>query len=869
MFKQIFRETLQLFTNYEKLRKQSVENIYEHEPYIRILYELIYEYPEFIIPAIKRICRILSIHKIKNKNTPDYSVLILHYFQPTFPLPRNKIDILKNVYILEETITTGNVQKIQSMQNEQNIQQILVHIRDHLHLPVTQTASNVTTPVTQTASNVTSNVTQNTPNVTPSVTQTASNVTPSVVQNAPNVTPSVVQNTPNVTPSVVQNAPNVTTPVTQTASNVTTPVTQNAPNVENVVHFTTQRPNVQVVNIDYRTLVRRSGDLFPRVRRSGDLFTSYQEYTDKYLQNDFLPWDLENHIDYKIHLSNDDILYIRYEYVVKPFQKIYEGVRTVIESIDLNVQTNDESRAKLQSLKSIIESENLNETEIVKRVFKIYIELFLYFRKGSSTSTKDNRLLRYHILTHPQKSEGSNIYEQMKNVQTKFYELFTFEFRDNYVEKFLIPFLRSSCFPFCVFQDLGSKKATSDTDISVINTRGHIMKKMAQEITTKLLKPYIHLLGTDVPSEDPSIYSVRTASDVLVSTKLSLLLDTNVYALTWYDFCFLPTSLYPSLTPIDQCELNRNQYFKGFEKFYLIQLSFSVARILMHFIDHDDPQQKQIRDLLSLDKKKYTTIPPIKLLYRNIIPYVLKFMPGFSSSSIPSARNRNTQVERENTLDKLLKVMETILRKYQYIMSYKTKEYRNESKEKLNEILLEVQEEYRHKIVSIQSILNMYEEEAYYTIAGYLDVVVRQQKKQELNEPDILYLMSFLENVGFYYENYSCENAKYYNRSIEALKKFVKTDTIDLNDTSIKTKINETITGVLNDSAQYKPYDPEIITNVYGPPENWQAFDSNVNAFGRRNNKIEYKWVLLPDPRKYQVISHVRKGPKFLCAKIK
>jgi hypothetical protein len=183
-------------------------------------------------------------------------------------------------------------------------------------------------------------------------------------------------------------------------------------------------------------------------------------------------------------------------------------------------------------------------------------------------------------------------------------------------------------------------------------------------------------------------------------------------------------------------------------------------------------------------------------------------------------------------------------------------------------VQLQIQRDYRHKIVSIQSLLLMYEEEAYYTLPAYLHVVTQMQKKQSVNLPEEMYLMSFFENIGFFYENYT-DGVKYVERADDALKKFMGSD----NSNSVaatQTKIRETLEKYVNSPDQYKPYDPEVIENAYGPPENWEAFTQTpaTNSFGTRKKKYKYKWCLLPDPTRQIVISHVKKGAKFLCAEI-
>lgn len=116
------------------------------------------------------------------------------------------------------------------------------------------------------------------------------------------------------------------------------------------------------------------------------------------------------------------------------------------------------------------------------------------------------------------------------------------EVRREHIENFVLPIIRSSCSPHCTFQNVGSDSLTADIDISVVSTRGGILKYMANYVTRVVFQ---RIGFTE---------SVSLANGVVVNFNLGdlpSLMDTNVYPTGWYNIC-KNTSIAPFESCIDQ-----------------------------------------------------------------------------------------------------------------------------------------------------------------------------------------------------------------------------------------------------------------------------------------------------------------------------
>ncbi len=81
-----------------------------------------------------------------------------------------------------------------------------------------------------------------------------------------------------------------------------------------------------------------------------------------------------------------------------------------------------------------------------------------------------------------------------------------------------------------------------------------------------------------------------------------------------------------------------------------------------------------------------------------------------------------------------------------------------------------LQTEYRYEYYSLQSMLYMFEEEAYYSVGAFVHVVMQMQMGVGASEtlPPYIYIMSFYDNLGFYMQT---RKRKYLERMEDAVKR--------------------------------------------------------------------------------------------------
>ncbi len=157
-----------------------------------------------------------------------------------------------------------------------------------------------------------------------------------------------------------------------------------------------------------------------------------------------------------------------------------------------------------------------------------------------------------------------------------------FDMRRQHIENFLLPIIRSSCSPHCTFQNVGSDNLTADIDISVMSTRGGILKYMANYITRVI---YNRLGFRESVSLENGVVVTFNLGD------LSSLMDTNVYPTGWYNICNNT-----SIAPFESCMSTIPDFFEATKPghpFISCQLMWSMVRYV-YALKHEQDKQDSL-----------------------------------------------------------------------------------------------------------------------------------------------------------------------------------------------------------------------------------------------------------------------------------
>jgi hypothetical protein len=148
------------------------------------------------------------------------------------------------------------------------------------------------------------------------------------------------------------------------------------------------------------------------------------------------------------------------------------------------------------------------------------------------TTTTESHEFNWHETVTPVQNSIMPKFKPKTNLETtnpqwKFIKRYV-DVRKTHVNDFVIPILRSSCSPHCTFQNVGSGTLTADIDISVMSTRGGILKYIANHLTRIV---FTRLGFVERVVVTPGIVVTFDLGD------LPSLMDTNVYPTGWYNIC--------------------------------------------------------------------------------------------------------------------------------------------------------------------------------------------------------------------------------------------------------------------------------------------------------------------------------------------
>jgi hypothetical protein len=506
---------------------------------------------------------------------------------------------------------------------------------------------------------------------------------------------------------------------------------------------------------------------------------------DNFIQNISPPlhWEEQINMEYMSFLTIEQIHQIQ--------NVIVQKMKLFLNSIDVDSVQEAYIIPILQSYKEEI-SNVRGEDEIkliIKTVMQIYSIIFIDFQtlKGNINTFEIN----YHVLTEGAKKSA----KENGFVFNVFLPFFTTLLRNEYIDEFLLPYLQSSCSPYCVFQNLGSNEVTSDIDITILNTRGYLMKLMAQKITDVIFQPLFDMIYN---VEDFTFNvrrpggKTRNGVTVKLSSNLSNLFDVNIYCSGWYNFCFSDITTYPYITPMDQCYKYDEFIFDSYRYFFYSQLNFAFIRNFKFFGEHVNgkrvrlPGDVDFGEFLPINKDDLVTFR------KNFNEQFENYFVVAESLYIKLKNLEDNNEEKFDHLQLLILLMEQCLRRYQSVMAKITKKLLSYMKNKqsislpngdtteVNEdVIIQVQKmiekRFLYEYLTLKSLEQCYEEEAYGSIGSYFHVVIQIQKKQfydKLLSP-FIYAMSFLDNAGMLLHHGS--QYKYLIRMLDAIIRFRKT----------------------------------------------------------------------------------------------
>lgn len=211
------------------------------------------------------------------------------------------------------------------------------------------------------------------------------------------------------------------------------------------------------------------------------------------------------------------------------------------------------------------------QREMTPSVANFQRELAQRFVNAHNVLTPGPHAFSWHETVTPVSSSSVVTYKPGQNLETtndhwQFVKKY-FDVRRQHIENFVLPIIRSSCSPHCSFQNVGSDNLTADIDISVMSTRGGILKYMANYITRVIFSR----LGFQE--------SVSLENGVVVTFNLgdlSSLMDTNVYPTGWYNICNNT-----SVAPFESCMSAIPDFFETGNPghpFVSCQLMWSMVR---------------------------------------------------------------------------------------------------------------------------------------------------------------------------------------------------------------------------------------------------------------------------------------------------
>jgi hypothetical protein len=133
-------------------------------------------------------------------------------------------------------------------------------------------------------------------------------------------------------------------------------------------------------------------------------------------------------------------------------------------------------------------------------------------------------------------------------------------------------------------------------------------------------------------------------------------------------------------------------------------------------------------------------------------------------------------------LQYIILLMEQCLRKYQIIMAKLTKKLikMRDSKQSLNNQQVDdalivryqkiIEKRFMYEYLTLKSLEQCYEEEAYGSIGTYFHVVIQMQKQQFVDKffSPFVYIMSFLDNIGMIVAHGTKKSDKYTKRIVDA-----------------------------------------------------------------------------------------------------
>jgi hypothetical protein len=483
-------------------------------------------------------------------------------------------------------------------------------------------------------------------------------------------------------------------------------------------------------------------------------------------------WDTHIKMEYVSFLTADEIQGIQKIILRKMYDFLQELIpNTSFDFVNKILDDSYDEKGNLirRGYKNLSSEEQKLPSNVITTVMKIYAIVFI--QNSSVADNNTNQTIQYETITSSS--------EKNRFIKNVFLPFFTIQLRDEYIFEFLIPFLQSSCNPYCIFQNVGSDKITSDIDITILNTRGYILKLMAQKVTDVIFQPLFGLIDYDDTKSETFNYNKSlpggesVSTEIKLSTNLSNLFDVNFYISGWYSFCFSDVSTYPYLTPIDQCYKIDEYFFDTLLPFFYSQINFACFRIfgLINTLGNE------IGDFIKAGGSRLTSF------------YRTKFqVPLIESGNFNFAQSLYTKLTSMNSNDKfdylqyIILLMEQCLRKYQIIMAKLTKKLikMRDSKQSLNNQQVDdalivryqkiIEKRFMYEYLTLKSLEQCYEEEAYGSIGTYFHVVIQMQKQQFVDKffSPFVYIMSFLDNIGMIVAHGTKKSDKYTKRIVDA-----------------------------------------------------------------------------------------------------
>ncbi len=519
-------------------------------------------------------------------------------------------------------------------------------------------------------------------------------------------------------------------------------------------------------------------------------------------------------------------------------------------------------------------------------------DMFVEAQAAHMKSPPENNRFAWHLVVKPDPTSGIPV-EPPATLDPYWTNVKTFvDMRQFYINEFLIPVLRSGCTPFCQFVNAGSGKLTSDIDITVTNARGGIIKHLAQYITDQVFATptSVYTVGasnvqveftTDLSDlMDTNVYPTNFYDFCNISV------DQDAPRLLSIDNCnIFQTFRDPTFTPFAGCQIAWSlvrvayAFLRKDEGEDFTRAEHNLLRHVTHQQDifRDATKRAAIQTMIPrFGEDTHLTLKQIEEI--NKLPAVATSGPllqveddakavrefikiiknGAGPVWISALRRADAflRVEeqardlRHRVLNFCILAVERCLRAFQIRMSNLWSIYKSTIGTQLpgetetafktrtaalraqrDQDIVKLQTEYRYEYYSLQSMLYMFEEEAYYSVGAFLHVVMQMQMgigATATTIPAHMYIMSYFDNLGFYIQS---RKEKYITRMEDALLRMGIASPTRIDS---RAAIDEATVAVLNKLKEYYAANTPFLDCYHPPASDERVLGDQVEVVGGR-----------------------------------